>query len=503
MCGVIQRLVCGATARRYDHIRRYEINARAVQREQLEYLLRMGRRTRFGRERSLGCVRNYEGFRRHVEVREYPALVPYVECARRGESDVLWPGRVRWCAKSSGTTDARSKYIPVTADGLALNHMRGMRDVAVMATRIYPDANFFAGRMLTLGGSHVIEREGDMAATGDLSAILIEHTPRLAAGFRRPSRRVALVADFDRKVEAICRECATQNITALAGVPSWNLVMLTRLLEYTGRDNISEVWPNLELFVHGGVNFRPYREVFRRLVPSPRMRYMETYNASEGFFAMADYHGAEDMRLMLDYGVFYEFLPTDSLNNPDRAIPLADVQCGVEYAMVVTNCNGLWRYMIGDTVEFTSLVPYRLRITGRTRNYINAFGEELIVDNADRAVDVACRATGAEVAEYTAAPIYMDEQAAKGAHQWLVEFRIKPVSVERWAEVLDSELRCCNSDYDAKRRNNTTLHSPVVTPLAQGTFMKYMALEGRLGGQCKVPRLRNDRTLVERLLELG
>ena len=354
---MIHGLIRGATARRYNRIQRYETKARTVQREQLQMLLRAGRRTRFGRERSFAGINSYEEFRRRVEVADYPRMEEYVERARRGEEDVLWPGRVGWFAKSSGTTGRRSKYIPVTAEGLKHNHMRGMRDVAVMATRIFPEAGFFEGRMLTLGGSHAIEREGDCAEVGDLSAILIEHTPRVARMFRRPSRGVALTADFDQKVEAVCRECAEENITALAGVPSWNLVMLNRLLEYTGRRNVSEVWPKLELFVHGGVDFRPYREVFRQIIPSRRMKYMETYNASEGFFAMADRAEADDMLLMLDYGTFYEFLPTEHLERTERCVPLEEVKCGVEYAMVISNCNGLWRYMIGDTVEFTSIAP--------------------------------------------------------------------------------------------------------------------------------------------------
>ena len=499
---MIQRVVRRATERRYGRIERYGANARAVQNEQLEYLLAAGRLTAFGRERSFGGIRSYEEFCRRVDVADYAGFAEYVERARRGERSVLWPGRVRWFAKSSGTTGRRSKYIPVTAEGVALNHMRGMRDVVAMATRIFPKADLFAGRMLTLGGSHSIEREGDAAEVGDLSAILIEHTPRMARLFRRPSRKVALTADFNRKVEALCRECATQNITALAGVPSWNLVMLTRLLEYTGRDNISQVWPNLQLFVHGGTDFRPYREVFRRMIPSQGMNYMETYNASEGFFAMADREGADDMLLMLDYGTFYEFLPTNCLTDYEKAIPLAEVECGVEYAMIISNCNGLWRYMIGDTVEFTSVAPYRIRITGRTQSYINVFGEELVVDNAERAVEAACRATGADVVEYTVAPVYMGGYHTQGAHQWLVEFRTMPDSVERWCEVLDEELCRCNSDYDAKRQGSATLLAPVVTILPRGTFMRQMTAEGRLGGQNKVPRLRCDRELADALLNL-
>ena len=417
---------------------------------------------------------------------------------REGQSDVLWTGRVKWMARSSGTSCGRSKYIPVTTDGLVRNHMRGMRDVVVMASHIYPELELFAGRTLTLGGSH--ELEGETVRVGDLSAILIEHTPRAAAMFRKPSREVALMADFEQKIEALCGECVGMNITSIAGVPSWNLVMLKRVLEYTGKSNICEVWPELQLFVHGGVNFEPYREEFERIIPSKRMRYMQTYNASEGFFAMADRADADDMLLMLDYGAFYEFVPVLMLNAADGAIPLCDVQVGVEYAVVVTNCNGLWRYMIGDTVEFTSTAPYRVRVTGRVQSFINAFGEELVVSNADRAVAHACRATGAEVEEYTAAPLYMDKWHSRGAHQWLVEFRRAPQSVARFVEELDIELCRLNSDYSAKRSGDLTLRRPEMVILPEGSFVRWMAAQGRLGGQNKVPRLRNDRSVADSLL---
>ena len=498
---LLQDIVRCVTRRRFGLIERYKTNPRAVQREQFEWLLAKGRRTKFGRERSFGMIRSYDDFRKHVEINEYNTLKGYIDESRRGVSSVLWPGRVRWFAKSSGTTTTRSKYIPVTADGLRCNHMRGMRDVAVVASQIYPQANFFAGHTLTLGGSCSVEQDG-VACVGDLSAILIANTPRMASMFRRPSRRVALIADFDDKIEALCQECATMNISAMAGVPSWNLVMLKRLLAYSGKHSVTDVWPQLELFVHGGVNFSPYREAFERIIPSERMKYMETYNASEGFFAMSDRADADDMLLMLDYGAFYEFLPMSSINSWESAVPLSEVRCGVNYAVVVTNCNGLWRYMIGDTVEFTSLSPYRIRITGRTRSYINAFGEELVVDNADRAIEYACRQTNAEVEEYTAAPIYMDSDTASGAHQWLVEFRKRPSCMETFVKALDGALRSLNSDYDAKRTGDVTLRRPVVWALPSGSFMRWMEQMGKLGGQHKVPRLKNDRTVVDSMLEI-
>lgn len=498
----VQDLIRWATGYRYSFIRRYWTNPRAVQQEQLALLIAKGRHTSFGRERSFGSIGSYVEFRRRVDLGDYNTHRTYIERARSGGVDVLWPGRVRWFAKSSGTTEARSKYIPVTEDGLRCNHLRGMKDVAIVASRIYPTSKLFDGYTLTLGGSCVSEEDVGMACVGDLSAILISQTPRLASSFRRPSQRVALMPNFEEKIEALCRECATMNITSIAGVPSWNLVMLRRILEYSGKRNILEVWPGLELFVHGGVNFRPYRKVYERLIPSSKMHYMETYNASEGFFAMADRADADDMLLMLDYGTFYEFLPTSKLDSPESVVPLSEVKCGVEYAVIVSNCNGLWRYMIGDAVEFTSIRPYRIRITGRIRSYINAFGEELIVDNADRAIEYACQMTGAEVEEYTAAPLYMDADRAQGAHQWLVEFRLEPLDMAAFVGALDIELRRRNSDYDAKREGDITLRMPIVTTLPTGSFMRWLASEGKLGGQHKVPRLRNDRMVVDKILEM-
>jgi hypothetical protein len=315
-----------------------------------------------------------------------------------------------------------------------------------------------------------------------------------------PKTSTALIADFEEKIERICRECVGEDVRSLAGVPSWNLVMLKRLLEYTGKANLLEVWPRLELFIHGGVNFSPYREVYQRLIPTGGMHYMETYNASEGFFAISD-DFSDDMLLMLDYGIFYEFLPLADLADPSRAIPLEDVRTGVNYAMIISSSNGLWRYLIGDTVEFTSLSPYRLRISGRTKHYINAFGEEIIVDNAERAIRAASDATGAIVTEYTAAPIYMDIDK-KGAHQWVVEFATPPTDIEAFAVALDRALQELNSDYEAKRYKNTTLYSPTVTPVPEGTFLGWMESRGKTGGQNKVPRLSNDRTYIDQILEL-
>lgn len=473
-----------------------------VQERQLEYLLAKGARTSIGKKYGLGSIKTAEQFRSQIPVFDYDTMRPYIERARMAESDVLWGGEIKWFAKSSGTTDTKSKYIPVTDDGLRYNHMRGPIDCAALYLHSHPQSKVFYGKTLTLGGSRRIEREGEHALTGDLSAILIENTPKAGRLMRVPSPKTALIPDFEQKVQAICRECTGMNIRSLAGVPSWNLVMLNKILEYTGKNNISEVWPDLELFIHGGVNFSPYRELYKKIIPSPSMHYMETYNASEGFFGICDDLNRDDMLLMLDYHTYFEFLPLSQLGRYEKAVPLQDVRKGENYAMIITSSNGLWRYLIGDTVEFTDTDPYRIRITGRTKHYINAFGEEIIVDNAEKAVRRACEATGAEVTEYTAAPIYM-ELGRKGAHQWVIEFERMPDDMDRFAKVLDRQLQELNSDYEAKRYKDTTLYAPEITAVERGTFMEWMRRRDKLGGQNKVPRLCNDRRYVDALLQMA
>ena len=485
--------------KRFREIDRFRREPAAVQREQLRYLLGKGAGTVFGREHGLRESDGIESFQQKVPVCDYEGFHSYILRAKGGLRDVVWPGSVKWFAKSSGTTDGKSKYIPVTREGLCDSHMRGPCDVAAFFTASYPNSNVFKGRMLTLGGSKRVEREGETAFSGDLSAILLENASWWANMRRVPKVSTALIPDFEQKVRMIARQTVGKDVRSFAGVPSWNLVMMNKVLEYTGKDNILEVWPNMELFVHGGMNFNPYRDEYRRIIPSADMKYMETYNASEGFFSIADDPVRDDMLLMLDYGVFYEFLPTDSLGDASRAVPLEGVRTGVNYAMIITNSNGLWRYMIGDTVEFTSVAPYRIKITGRTKHYINAFGEEVVIGNAEAAMCAACAATGAEVFEYTAAPIYMSGNV-KGAHQWVVEFRREPDSLENFTRTLDLALQGVNSDYEAKRYLDTTLRQPVVSTVPPGTFMRWMEERGKLGGQNKVPRLYNERVFVEQLL---
>ena len=482
-------------ARRMKAIDRFRRHPDQVQAEMFRQLIARGADTKFGRRHGVAKHLTPEAFAARVGVQDYESFKPYIERMLAGEKNVAAPGRVTLFARSSGTTSDRSKFIPVTRESVWWNHTLGMRDVAAVYASAKPQTKIFDGKTLTLGGS--CSREG-RNLVGDLSAVLIHETTFWSGWFRAPRTATAIIPDFDRKVEAICRECTGENITAFAGVPSWNLAMMRRVLDYTGRENLLEVWPRLELFTHGGMNFKPYREQYRQLIPSDRMKYMETYNASEGFFAIQNDPASDDLLLMLDYGVYYEFLPVRDLDDPSRAVPLEGVAKGINYAMIITTCNGLWRYQIGDTVEFTSLAPYKIRITGRTRHYINAFGEEVIVDNAETALKAACDATGARISDYTAGPVYMSGRS-KGAHQWVVEFDTPPDDAERFTDTLDRALQSVNSDYEAKRFKDTTLMRPTLTVVPPGTFYRWMKSRGKAGGQNKVPRLFNDRTYIDQL----
>lgn len=469
--------------RRIDAFRRHPLE---VQQAQLKARLEAGRKTVFGHDYGLRGVQTAEEFARRVPTFDYEAFKPYVERMVGGERSVTAPGRVGFYARSSGTTSDRSKYIPITRHSILWNHTLGMRDAVALYLDAFPASKLLAGRTLTLGGS--CRKEG-RNLVGDLSAILLHETARWGSSLRAPKGATALIANFEEKIDRIAEECASQRITAFAGVPSWNLELMHRVLERTGKQHLLEVWPDMELFLHGGVEFTPYRRAYRELIPSDTMHYMETYNASEGFFAAADDPTRDDMLLMLDYGTYYEF------RRGDQIVPLEGVECGKTYAMLITSDNGLWRYEIGDTVTFTSTDPYRIRFAGRTRQYINAFGEELIVDNADHALVEACHKTGAVVNEYTVAPCYMSIEK-QGAHEWIVEFDTPPDSVEHFAEELDKALRAVNSDYDAKRIS--TIERQHLTLVGRGFFLRWL----RSRGKNKVPRLVSDRRIADELHEV-
>ena len=459
--------------------------------------------TEWGRAHGYGSSLTYEDFARQTPLNTYEELKGLIDRMRQGERDVLWPGRVKWYAKSSGTTNDKSKFIPVSADGLRDTHYAGGTDAVVWYLRNNPQSRIFDGRALILGGSHAPNYNLPGSLVGDLSAILIENINPLVNLVRVPKKATALLSDFEIKRDRIAHEAMRQNVTNLSGVPSWMLSVLNRVMELSGKQHLEEVWPNLEVFFHGGVAFTPYRQQYQRLITSPAMHYMETYNASEGFFGLQDDPADAAMSLMIDYGIFYEFIPMDEFDKAEpTAVPLWGIETGRNYAMVITTSSGLWRYIIGDMIRFTGRDPYKFIITGRTKSFINAFGEELIVDNAEKGLAEACRQTGAEVLEYTAAPVFMDA-SGKCRHQWVVEFSREPDSLEHFASVLDASLQQINSDYEAKRYKDITLQRLELIKGRPGIFHDWLKQKSKLGGQHKVPRLSNNRDIIEQVLLLN
>jgi len=486
--------------KRLQQIELFRENPRMAQLEVFHSLVRAARYTEWGRKYDYASITDPDDFRQRVPLHDYEDVKPYVERLRKGEQNLLWPTDMRWFAKSSGTTGDRSKFIPVSREALEDCHYKGGKDLIAFHYEQFPESKLYQGMSLVVGGSSNIEQFRSDAYSGDLSAIIIRNLPLWVEVRRTPVIETALMENWEEKIEQMARETMREDVRCIAGVPSWTLVLLRRILELTGKKHILDVWPNLELFMHGGVSFRPYRAQFEALIPSPTMNYLESYNASEGSFAIQDRHGADDMLLMLDYGIFYEFIPMDQIGNPaPRTLLLDEVVAGEQYAIVISTNGGLWRYMPGDTVRFTSVKPHRVQVSGRTKSFINAFGEELMVENADRGMEAACKATGAVVSEYTAGPVYM-ESDAHGGHEWIVEFARSPDDMARFVDVLDHTMRELNSDYDAKRRGDMVLLRPIVHAVAPGTFYEWMKHRGKLGGQNKVPRLSNDRTHLEALL---
>ncbi len=490
-------------ARRQKAIARYATHAEEIQMKVMNRLVSDAKNTLWGREHGYAGVNSYEDFAKNVPVNTYEELKGYIQRMREGEADVLWKGKVRWFAQSSGTTNDKSKFIPVSATGLKDTHYMGGTDCVSSYLAINPKSKLFSGKSLILGGSHAPNLNTPNSLVGDLSAILIENVPKAVNLTRIPDKKIALLSDFEEKRDKIARFAMTQNVTNISGVPSWMMSVLKRMMEITGESKLDNIWPNLEVFFHGGVAFTPYREQYKNIITLPGMHYMETYNASEGFFGVQTDLSDPAMQLMIDYGVFFEFMPLDQIDRPNpTVVPLWGVEPGVNYAMLISTSCGLWRYMIGDTVKFTQKNPYKFFITGRTKHFINAFGEELIVDNAEKGVQQACVATGAQVKDYTAAPIFMDSDA-KCRHQWIIEFVKRPASVAEFATILDRSLQAINSDYEAKRYKDITLQQLEIVEAREGLFDLWLKGKGKLGGQHKIPRLSNSRDYVEELLKLN
>jgi hypothetical protein len=472
-----------------------------VQEEWFEQLISRAENTEWGKLHGYKSITTLNQYKERVPIQTYDTLKPYIERMLKGEQNVLWPSEIRWFAKSSGTTSDRSKFIPVSEEALEECHFKGGKDLLTIYFNNRPNAKMFTGKILTLGGSQQVSQLSPDTSFGDLSAVIMKNLPLWAELHRTPDLEIALLENFEEKIEKMAHATRDVNVTSLSGVPTWNLVLCKRILELTGKDNLLEVWPNLELYFHGAVNFTPYREQFKKLIPSDDMYYLENYNASEGFFGIQDQREGGEMLLMLDYGIFYEFLPVEHVHeeNPET-LTLDQVELDKNYALIISTNAGLWRYMIGDTIKFTCLDPYRIQITGRTKHFINAFGEEVIIDNAERALEEACSQTGAIIRDYTAGPVYFNGNE-NGAHEWLIEFEQKPAEFERFVDLLDETLRRVNSDYDAKRFKDLALRRPIVRKVPEGTFFNWMKEKGKLGGQNKVPRLANDREYLDAILK--
>ena len=461
-------------------------------------LIRASENTLLGQKYDYASINSYTTFAERIPVSTYEELQSMIERTRKGEQNVFWETPIKWFAKSSGTTNAKSKFIPVSPEALEDCHYKGGKDLLCMYLNNNEDSEMFLGKSLRLGGSSQIYEDNN-TYFGDLSAILIENLPIWAEYSSTPSNKTSLMCDWEIKIATIINETKNENVTSFAGVPSWMLVLMNKVLQETGKGNLLEVWPNLEVYFHGGVSFEPYREQYKKILPNKDFKYYETYNASEGFFAIQDLNNSSDLLLMLDYGIFYEFIPMDTFGTPNqKTIRLADVELFKNYAIVITTNSGLWRYLIGDTVRFTSLNPYRIRVTGRTKHHINVFGEELMVENADQAIAKACKMTNSEVVDYTVAPIYMKDRE-KGGHEWIIEFKKKPENTAEFRIILDETLQSLNSDYEAKRHNNMTLNPLVLNIARPNLFYDWLKDKDKLGGQHKIPRLSNQRDYLEEL----
>lgn len=472
-----------------------------VQEEWFQDLISSAQATEWGKRYGYDAICTPEDFKASVPIQDYERLKPDIERMMHGEQNILWPSPVKWFAKSSGTTSDRSKFIPVSEEALEDCHYKGGKDLLSIYCHNCPETEIFKGKSLLLGGSRTVNTIGN-TIQGDLSAIILENLPFWAEYRSVPGKDIALLPDFEDKIGRIAEVAINENITSLSGVPTWNLVLAKRMMQMTGKSNLLEIWPNLELYFHGGVSFKPYQEQFKKLIPTDRMYYLENYNASEGYFAIQDCRDDPSMLLMLDYGIYFEFLPVEKLNevNPET-LDLAQVELDKNYAIIISTNGGLWRYMIGDTIKFTSLFPFRIVVTGRTKQFINTFGEELMVDNADNALKQAALETHAEIREYTAGPIYLKDDGEPGGHEWIIEFDVLPDHKEGFCKSLDKHLRAINSDYDAKRYKDMALKEPLIHFAPEGTFYRWMKTRGKLGGQNKVPRLSNDRTYLDSILQ--
>lgn len=500
--GIFNTVISNSVRRQYTRVEHFNLFPEETQITLLKNLIQNSSNTEWGAKYSYSTIKDYPTYRNRVPIQDYESLAPFILRMRKGEQNILWPTLIKWFAKSSGTTNDKSKFIPISNESLKKCHFDCGKALLAIYCTLYPDTKIFNGKSLGMGGSLHEYDEYKYSYYGDLSAVLMKNLPMWIELIRTPPLEVALMDKWEEKLIKLASITSQQNVTNIAGVPSWTLLLLKRIIELTGKSNILEVWPEFEVFFHGGVSFNPYKEQYAKILNSNSVNYLETYNASEGFFGIQDQKNSKEMLLLLDYGVFYEFIPFSEICNENpAALCISEVEKDVNYAIVISTNAGLWRYMIGDTIKFTSLKPYRFKITGRTKNFINAFGEEIIIDNAEKALTSACQKTNAVIKEYTAAPIYFTDNEC-GSHEWLIEFEKSPENIDDFTDELDKALKALNSDYEAKRYNDMALRKPIVRMLKADTFYNWMKSRGKLGGQHKVPRLSNDRKLVEEILNL-
>lgn len=456
--------------------------------------------TEYGKKYKFEQIDSISDFQKAIPINDYETLKPYIQRIFEGNQNILWPSPITWFAKSSGTTSDKSKFIPVSKESLDDTHFRGSKDVLALYMRERTQSNVTSGKCLVLGGSHQVNQMNAASFFGDISAVMLQNMPLAAQLFRTPELSIALMNEWEAKIERMAHSTINENVTYIAGVPTWTIVLIKRIFEITGTNNLLDIWPNMELYIHGGVNFTPYRRQFEQFIPTNNMHYLETYNASEGFFAAQDRDDEEGMLLFLNHGIFYEFMPLEEYGKVHpRTLTLKEVELYQNYALVISTNGGLWRYVVGDTIQFTSSAPFRIKVTGRLKHFINAFGEEVIVDNADNAIAIACAETGAVVVDYSAAPVYMTSENT-GAHEWVIEFDHLPVSLKTFTTILDKSLQAINSDYEAKRHKDMALRMPIVHEMPKDGFKQWMKDKGKLGGQHKVPRLCNERTYLEEML---
>lgn len=474
----------------------------SAQRNVLQHLVTQAQYTEFGKKYKFSRLFTVKDFKKRVPIHEYDDIKPYISRMMKGEENILWNTPINWFAQSSGTSSGKSKYIPISEESLKDNHFKASKDVLTNYYKNFPDSDLLTGKSLVVGGSHQVNTLYEDIQYGDLSAVLMQNTPFWGHWIRTPELSIALLDEWEGKIEQLAQSTIQENVTSVAGVPTWTIILFKRILEISGKKTLKEVWPNLELYMHGGVSFTPYREQINKLVGAP-INYLETYNASEGFFAAQYKPDDEGMLLYMDHGIFYEFLPIEEYNKPNaKTIGLKHVELNRNYALVISTTGGLWRYLVGDTIKFTSLKPFSIKVTGRLKHFINTFGEELIVDNADKAIAIASAKTGSVVNDYTAGPVYFSEHE-NGAHEWLIEFETPPVSLKEFAFELDLAIKSINSDYEAKRHKDIALRPPIVHTIAKGTFNQWLKDNGKLGGQHKVPRLSNDRIFLDKILAIA